>query len=669
MDRCVKRVAAQGHDKDAAIAICHASIVKRKERREARLARLATLKANYGAKVGETISGALARGQGGRFTRGDGSPMSGSELRAALTAKPKKGGKGKRGAPLSNEALESVGGSKADVDAITAFAKTGKLDSAAADRLISRGLAKRDEAGRLVVSSAARTYARAVNRGDAAAAVDALSRAEASAKPKPAKTPKAPKAPKAPKGAKPKKASDAEAKRAERAEQRKVDETRKVGARLEEIEALVKQDTNVTEFERTRNINRLDELSVRLERVGGDEALTKRINDARKALAMGAGAGATKKARDSFAVFKQADGRYRWLAVTSNSYRDRDGEIVTQKALEADAERMTTSGEYGPLRFWHVGKVEYSTPLDWTTAKAGPGLDIGTCDFSVMHGRFAVEGGEVYPQFGPGLAANDWQVSRGFSHPMGHPVARAYDEIRTFERSPLPMGAASNPFTSLAITEGESMANLEDKMKEFAAKFFGGDVTKAKAYADDLTKTDKEIEAKGIAFKEDEAATATAEAAPDATTEAKAEGAAETDADADAMFVGDMMADEFASLLTKSISEALAPMLTAQAELGKRIEAAETATKEMREVDRATHEAVTSVLKGFVTTKETTDKSMAAIDARVKELEGNAPGQKGFRASADASTVTTKQATAPQTPDDLSRMAAFLFGTQVEQGA
>jgi hypothetical protein len=209
------------------------------------------------------------------------------------------------------------------------------------------------------------------------------------------------------------------------------------------------------------------------------------------------------------------------------------------------------------------------------------------------------------------------------------------------------------------------MANLADKMKEFADKFFGGDVTKAKAYADDLTKTDKEIEAKGVAFKEGETATAEAPAA-ETKAESDAPEAEAEGGDADAVFVGDMLAGEFASLLTKSISEALAPMLTAQAELGKRIEAAETATKEMREVDRATHEAVTSVLKGFVTTKEATDKSMAALDARVKELEGDAPGQgKGYRASADVNTITQKQMKQVQPPDELAKMASFLFGGNI----
>lgn len=41
--------------------------------------------------------------------------------------------------------------------------------------------------------------------------------------------------------------------------------------------------------------------------------------------------------KTSFTVFKQQNGRYRWVAISSNAYRDRDGEIVSKKALENDA--------------------------------------------------------------------------------------------------------------------------------------------------------------------------------------------------------------------------------------------------------------------------------------------------------------------------------------------
>ena len=72
-------------------------------------------------------------------------------------------------------------------------------------------------------------------------------------------------------------------------------------------------------------------------------------------------------------VFKQKDGNYRWLAVSSNAFMDGDKEIVSTKALEDDVAR---DGDRGPLRWWHE-----------------PQLDLGKADFSAMHGKMLIESG------------------------------------------------------------------------------------------------------------------------------------------------------------------------------------------------------------------------------------------------------------------------------------
>ena len=669
MDRCVKRVSAQGHDKSSAIAICHASIVKRKERRARRLA---TLKANYGAKVGETIAGALSRGPGGRFTRGDGSPASGRETIAALTAKPRKGRAGKPRASEAQQAAtgEAAGIDSADLAAVRALSKAQNVSEGDANRLVKLGLAERGTDGTLRMASSARGLLRAVQSGDTQGARDALSKgrdkvareSEAAAR----RTATASKKPKAGGGSSDSKRQAAEAKRAEREQQRAAErnarELRTVTDRTEEIEALVGSDKNLTEAERVKRGNQLDELERRLEGIGGNEELSERIGELRKKLAP-----QTEKA---FAVFKQADGRWRWLARSSNAYEDRDREIVSAKALDTDTARMQVEGAYGPMRFWHVGDVGYTTPLDWRTSFAGSGLDIGACDFSAMDGRMLVESG-TFKDGSPAeaIAANPdaWQMSIGFTHPPNEPDASGvYHNVRIFERSLLPRGRAANPFTAIAVSkEATDMASLKEKWAEFVT-LFNGDEAKAKEFAAQSAETQKEIEAQGVAFKEGEAASEAAETKAEGVATTPEAGADEGEADG-GVFVGDMLAEEFAALLTKSITDAIAPVLTAQAELGKRVEAAEVATKEMREVDKATHEAVTSVLSGFVKTKEATDASMAALDARVKELEGDAPqaGQRaGYRASTDSATITQKQMKQAQPPDELAKMAAFLFGGQ-----
>jgi len=78
----------------------------------------------------------------------------------------------------------------------------------------------------------------------------------------------------------------------------------------------------------------------------------------------------------TMSVVKQKDGRSRWVMFSSTAYQDRDGEIVSQKALADDVARMDASGEYGPLDWWHVN-----------------GLNLGRCDYNAMDGNVLIESG------------------------------------------------------------------------------------------------------------------------------------------------------------------------------------------------------------------------------------------------------------------------------------
>lgn len=150
---------------------------------------------------------------------------------------------------------------------------------------------------------------------------------------------------------------------------------------------------------------------------------------------------ASASAPAQMTVYKSKDG-YRWVAISSTAYRDRDKEIVSTKALKGALEKAQASGEYGPLRFWHV-----------------PGLDIGTTDYQALSddGKYLVESGivandavaEALMQKGKG-----WQVSIGFEHPKTEPDADGvFEDIRIFERSITPPGRAANPMTGFDMVE------------------------------------------------------------------------------------------------------------------------------------------------------------------------------------------------------------------------
>lgn len=198
-----------------------------------------------------------------------------------------------------------------------------------------------------------------------------------------------------------------------------------------------------------------------------------------------------KAAPVSFAVFKQADGRYRWVARSSNAFRDRDGEIVSTKALADDVERADRTKEYGPLRFWHM-----------------PGVDLGDCDFNWLHGRTLIESGTFRdPYVAQRIAEKsadyaDYQVSIGFRHPHGEPDKNGvFHHIQRFERSLVPAGRAANPFTSFEVIKEKQ--HMNDNMKVAALKaLLDGDESRLQALLAGAASAEKTADAMGVQFKE-----------------------------------------------------------------------------------------------------------------------------------------------------------------------
>lgn len=277
---------------------------------------------------------------------------------------------------------------------------------------------------------------------------------------------------------------------------------------------------------------------------------------------------ATKE--QSFTVLKQSDGAYRWVLFSSTAYRDRDGEIVSMKALQDDCDRADASGNYGPLRWWHV-----------------PGVDIGDCDFNMLYGKTLIESGTFKSAFVAERVkenAGRLQVSIGFRHPRGEPDASGvFHRITRFERSLLPVGRASNPFTTLLVTkENFDMATVQEKIKAFGALLRDDDLVKT-ILATAQT-AEKSADERGVEFKE-------AETPADETTEkAKAKPAQveieigsegedetspedETEDDEEMMnkeadlFVGDLSPSEFGELIAAVVIRANQPMTQALKEL------------------------------------------------------------------------------------------------------
>lgn len=144
----------------------------------------------------------------------------------------------------------------------------------------------------------------------------------------------------------------------------------------------------------------------------------------------------------AFTVYKTAKG-YRWVAVSSTAYRDRDNEIVSRKALADAVDRANRTGKRGPLRFWHE-----------------PGYDLGTTDYQTLSddGKYLIESGilndDVADVLGTRLKNARYQMSIGFRHPLDEPDKDGvFHHIDIFERSIVPYGKAANPQTSLSVAK------------------------------------------------------------------------------------------------------------------------------------------------------------------------------------------------------------------------
>jgi hypothetical protein len=353
-----------------------------------------------------------------------------------------------------------------------------------------------------------------------------------------------------------------------------------------------------------------------------------------------------------FSIFKAADGKYRWLLTSSTAFEDRDGEIVSTKAQEADVDRMDATKEFGPLRFFHVGAPKMEKAGDWESYVAGNGVDLGVCDFSMMQGKSRIESGTFYDEkVAEALIPHidKMGVSIGFSHPPDEPKNNVLYNIKTFERSLIyPRGKESNYFTSVAIMQKESTMDVKEKLEQLkllvGPDLFATVTSQAEA-------TEKAAESAGLKFKEGEQPT-------DTPVEEKAKTSRK---------VSDMTEDELVEVMNKCMDgymERSAKTRTEkEAQADKAMNELQASLKQAQDADAHILETLETVKADLTKSKEVQSKSIAVLN----ELAGDLPRSlaKGFRASQDDSTVTTKEAPQAAGPKSDDFFAYVLGQTNV----
>lgn len=389
----------------------------------------------------------------------------------------------------------------------------------------------------------------------------------------------------------------------------------------------------------------------------------------------------------SLSVFKDAAGKFRWALFSSNAYRDRDREIVSKAALEADVTRDTDDGTYGELRWWH-----------------DKDLVLGTCDGRALSasGRTLIETG-TFINDAIGLAvqkaARYLQVSIGFYHPQNEPdPAGVYLTIKQFERSLLPRGRAANPFTQVFVKGDPDMATKEEKLAALR-KLIGEDHVDALLAA--AQHVEKDLDDAGMVFKsaddelpaaeelpaveepaaEEPAAEAPVidgEAAPEVEKAAKPAPDEEADEGEeegeDVPVIGNMPLEDFQKLIASAVAEAVADAMKPVSKmLHAHDPAAEADARQKEATERAViTEAVNSMLAAQTAHAQQLSAAQTALKEavqRLADLEGSTPpAAKGYIASAGDDNVID-EARAKELGAPTNQPAGDFFGWMLNPNA
>jgi hypothetical protein len=215
-------------------------------------------------------------------------------------------------------------------------------------------------------------------------------------------------------------------------------------------------------------------------------------------------------------VWKEGD-RYRWLAVFSNKYRDRDNppEILADAAHKEFVEAVD-KGEWPmpELWHWHVPGSRWGV-ADWLAYDEASGFPLASGWVDAGHEKEA-----------EALAEMTEPILTSHGMPRGEIVRDASDptiitRYRSKEVSDLPGWAAANPLTGFQIFKEVSDMAIPDAKKQYLRQAGLTDerITQIEA---DLEGKAKEASDQGLEFKEDEALVEAVAAEPVAETPAEA---------------------------------------------------------------------------------------------------------------------------------------------------
>lgn len=178
-----------------------------------------------------------------------------------------------------------------------------------------------------------------------------------------------------------------------------------------------------------------------------------------------------------------------WLMFWSNNFKDRDGEIFPEKAIDAYVARVDNRMIPPPdAAVWHLGQKTYIGKAEWV-ARHG--------HFLVAAGAFSEDAAAQKARSYYATHTKDTGISHGFTFPKSAFDGKQYNSFNSFEISLLPRGAEANWYTSL---EGVKSMALDERKVKYLKEVFGEE--HATRILADWDARGKALEEIGVEFKD-----------------------------------------------------------------------------------------------------------------------------------------------------------------------
>lgn len=203
-------------------------------------------------------------------------------------------------------------------------------------------------------------------------------------------------------------------------------------------------------------------------------------------------------AETGFAIKEDKNGQPIFFTWSSNAFKDREGEIISTKALENYVDENQINEVKGYFNFWHI-----------------PGTDFAVKTFQAVIGRFLLEAGpfmnneagkaaykffKEYPTRHDKFAPEGWGASVEFKYLPDQGIDGIYEWLWITRTSVLPRAKAANIYTFGGLNM-KSLEKLTPQQRELGIQLFGSEEELEKMVEAGMTKTamlEKEEEFKEV---------------------------------------------------------------------------------------------------------------------------------------------------------------------------